>query len=645
MKTILDQVLTAVSLDELRRAVDKARDYLLSLQKPQGNWCFTLEADTSLTSEYLMIRWLLGIWDPARASKAANFLWAKQGSDGGWPIYHGGPSDVSATVKAYFALKLCGFSAADSRMQKIRDKVKALGGVEACNVFTKYQLALFGQFPWQGTPSMPLEIFHLPKWFYFNLYNISYWSRTVLVPLLVILGTKPRCDLPPELALDELFLNPASKKSFRMPWSRPALSWKNFFLAIDKILKLFEKIPWKPWRARTLKKIENWILSRADKEGGLGAIFPAIANAVVALRYLGHGFDSPAVQSQWKEIEQLAGETENQFFLQPCFSPVWDTALAILALLESGHPADDPRLQLAAEWLLQKEVKTAGDWRVKNPAGPVGGWYFQFGNEYYPDVDDTAVVLMSLHRVKLSPSAETRKQAAMERAFRWLLSMQSRDGGWGAFDKNNNKMKLNFIPFADHGALLDPSTADVTARVVEAISRCRFADGASAAEKAVRFLAREQEKEGGWYGRWGVNYIYGTWSVLAALSARGFHPQHPLIGRAAAWLRSVQHSDGSWGESQHSYLDPAAKGKGKGTASQTAWALLALSAQNESPKRSASALGAAYLIQNQTPEGTWQEEEFTGTGFPRVFCLRYDGYHHLFPLWALGRLYQRWSSS
>jgi len=523
-------------------------------------------------------------------------------------------------------------------MIRAKEKIKSLGGVEHCNVFTKYQLALFGQFPWEGAPAMPIEVFVFPKFFYFNLYNISYWSRTVLIPLLVLLHFKPNCPLSENEQLDELFLDPKAKKTFRMKMTFPMFSFNNLFLLFDKGIRLFEKWPWKPWRKNILKKIEQWIFDHTDKGGGLGAIYPAMMNSILAMRLLGHSFESPWVKQQWEEIKKLIVEEQDCLFVQPCHSPVWDTALSILALSDSGLPPEHPALGRAAQWLVERQSPCRGDWAIKYPKVQGKGWFFQFQNDYYPDIDDTTIVLLALERVRLSPQEEIGKQMAIQSGTQWILGMQSLDGGWGAFDKDNNKIRLNTIPFADHGALLDPSTADLTARAIQVLNTLHPTEASFQIEKGISKLLQLQEKEGPWFGRWGVNYIYGSWSVLVALKQCGFHPSQKNVQQAVHWFKTCQNSDGGWGESPLSYEDKSQMGKGKSTPSQTSWALMGLLSAGEEVENQILNQGVQYLIRTQLEDGGWEEKEFTGTGFPKVFYLRYRGYGLYFPLMALSQI-------
>ncbi|WP_447974244.1 squalene--hopene cyclase [Nitrospira sp. Kam-Ns4a] len=636
-------------LDAIDEAMRRSQAWLLSRQDQEGFWVAELEADSTLTSEYLMLRRFVGLVDPERERKAVRYLKSAQLPDGGWPIYAGGPAEISASVKAYFALKLAGVSPDEPFMVKARERIRAMGGVVMANVFTKIALALFDQYDWRGIPSMPPEIMLLPKRFYFSIYAISYWSRAVLIPLLIVFAHRPVCRIPKEQGIDELYVTPRDQVKYhevpplrkdRVPIWRAGFTWRNFFITLDGVLKLYDRMPVRSLRERAVAKAAAWMLERLRGEGGLGAIYPAMANSVIALRCLGYAVDHPQVVKALREIEALEvydtvtvdGERVEGLHLQPCFSPVWDTSLLINALVESGLPQDHPALLKAAGWLLRKQTTTVGDWKVSAPQAEPGGWYFQFENEFYPDVDDSAVVLMALAKVRMSDPAVHRD--AVARGVRWVLAMQGSDGGWGAYDRDNNRIIFNLIPFADHRALLDPSTADLTGRCLELLGTLGYDRSHPAVAPALEFLRREQEADGSWYGRWGVNYIYGTWSVLAGLRAIGEDMTAPWVRRAVAWLESKQNPDGGWGESCHSYADPSTAGEGESTPSQTAWALLALLSAGMADSISV-VRGINYLLRQQREDGAWEEPRHTGTGFPRVFYLRYHWYCQYFPLWAL----------
>jgi len=621
-----------VDASRIDAAVRRSQDHLLRLQAPAGYWVGELEADVTITSEYLLLRHLLGTVDRGLERKAVAYLRERQAPDGSWGLYEGGVGDLSATIKAYFAMKMAGVAPADPAMARARQFVQERGGPIQANVFTKITLALFGQYPWGGIPAMPIEIMLLPRWSYFNIWEISYWSRTVLVPLLVVMDRRPVHRLPGELGLDELWSHglhlddPAYAR-------RGLVSWKNFFIGIDGLLKTWEAFGPRPWRRQAARAVHDWLVPRVSAPGGLGGIYPAMVNAVLALRLFGYSDDHRLVTGQLKEIEALGLEEPHRFHVQPCVSPVWDTALALNALLASGIPGDHPALGRAADWLIERQVLEPGDWQVKRPGLAPGGWAFQFDNPFYPDLDDTAVTVMGLAQVPRED--DRRRQEAIAAGVRWLRGMQDRNGGWASFDTDQHRLLFNNIPFADHGALLDPATEDLTARCLECFGRLGISADDPAVRRGVAFLRRMQTPEGAWYGRWGVNYLYGTWSVLRGLEAVGVRPDDPMVARAVRWLMDRQNGDGGWGETCDSYAEPAAAGRGLSMPSQTAWALLGLMAAGQAGSP-AVARGIEYLVRTQRADGGWDDPLWNGTGFPRVFYLKYHLYAHYFPLWALG---------
>lgn len=631
--------------EALEEALQRSEVWLIGRQDPdEGFWVEELEADTTLTSEYLMLRRYLGLVDPEREAKAVRYLQDTQLGDGGWPIFSEGPMDISASVKAYFALKLTGVSQDEPSMQKARQAILAKGGVVSANVFTKITLALFGQYDWQGIPSMPPEIILAPKRFYFNIYAMSYWSRAVIVPLLIIFAYRRVCEISPEEGITELFLTSPEHVRYRAepPFQkdRALISWRNFFVWVDGILKIYERYPISSLRQKAIKKAETWMLEHMKGDGGIGAIYPAMANSVFALCALGYPTTHPLIAKALREIEALEIETSemengqhvDKLHMQPCHSPIWDTALTLNTLIERGLPLDHPALLRGAAWLRSYQTSTVGDWIVSSPSAKPGGWYFQFENEWYPDVDDTAAVVTAL--TKLLPHHLADSDDAIKRGSQWALALQSSNGGWGAYDKDNDRLIFNKIPFADHQALLDPPTADLTGRCLEMLGTLGYDRSHQAVGPALQFLRNEQEADGSWYGRWGVNYLYGTWCVLAGLEAIGEDMSSTWIQRAVAWLESKQNVDGGWGESCLSYADHAWSGEGESTASQTAWALMALLAAGVADSLSV-VRGVNYLLRHQQDDGTWHEPFHTGTGFPRVFYLRYHGYSKYFPMWAL----------
>jgi squalene-hopene/tetraprenyl-beta-curcumene cyclase len=612
-------------------ALEAGRNHLLSLQQPDGHWVGELEGDTILESEYALLRAFMGCLDADRLRKLANYLRKTQRPEGGWAVFPGGPVEVSSSVKAYLVLKLAGLEADHPEMLRAREAILEAGGVTACNTFTKIYLSIFGQYDWDGAPVVPPELILLPRWFYLNLYEFSSWSRTIIVPLAIISAFRPHCSLP--VNIDELFVGGRHGRHLRLPWSKKPISWRNFFLAIDRCLHFFEDRKVLPWRRRALKECEEWMVARFRKSSGLGAIFPPIVNALMAMRCLGYGDDHPEVQGQWREIEAFEIEEGDTLRLQPCVSPVWDTALCSMALSAAGMAPDDPALVAAGEWLLERRVREKGDWAVKRPNAPVAAWYFEYANEFYPDTDDTAAVLMALEGTRLPNDEE--KRAICDQAIEWVFAMQGRDGGWASFDVDNDRMIFTQIPFADHNAMLDPSTADITARVLEALARHGCDGRDPRVQRAIAYLKNEQEADGAWFGRWGVNYIYGTWQVLKGLSCIGEDMGQPYVRKAAEWLRSVQNDDGGWGESCATYYEPSLRGQGPSTASQTAWALMGLMSAGDVSSESVLR-GLDYLLRTQGEDGGWEEKWFTGTGFPKVFYLKYHLYSHYFPVFALG---------
>jgi squalene-hopene/tetraprenyl-beta-curcumene cyclase len=614
-------------------AIGASRRYLFSLQnQEEGYWCGELGADTTLVSDYVLLHRLLGTEDALRTQKCAIEILNRQNKDGGWPIYNDGPSNISASVKAYFALKMAGYSPDHPQLQKARERILALGGVTAVNTFTKIYLCFLGQYDYDAVPAIPPEIVLFPKWFWFNLYEISSWSRAILVPLSIAYAKKPFKKIPPEQGIDELFVGGRSIAELRLHWARKLISWRNFFLVLDRLVHFLEHVHVRPLRSRALKVAEKWMLERLEMSDGLGAIYPGIMNSIIALRCLGYSLDDPQVIRAMDEFEKLGIEEEATFRMQPCMSPVWDTAYAVFALAESGVPASDCRLVQPCEWMLRKQVTRRGDWCVKNKKAAPAGWYFEFNNEFYPDVDDSAQVLLALSRVNTSNQSYHTK--SVERALEWILSMQCRNGGWASFDKDNDRMVFQNIPFADHNAMLDPATVDITGRVLECLASYGYSLKDQPVRRAIEFIKREQEPDGSWFGRWGVNYIYGTMQVLRGLEAIGVDHHEPFVQQAVEWLRMMQNPDGGWGERCDSYDDPNTNGVGPSTASQTAWAVMGLLAASDTRSDSLQR-GIAYLLKTQRRDGSWDESLYTGTGFPRVFYLMYYMYRQYFPLLAL----------
>jgi squalene-hopene/tetraprenyl-beta-curcumene cyclase len=619
----------------LDAAIERAREGLLSLQHPDGYWSFELEADATIPAEYILMMHYMDEVDAALQAKLASYLRARQADHGGWPLYPGGGLDISCSVKAYYALKLAGDDPEDAHMAQAREAILVHGGAAHSNVFTRITLALFAQIPWRGTPFLPVELVLLPRWSPFHLAKVSYWSRTVVVPLAILCSFKPRARNPRGIGIEELFAVPPEEETGYFP-IRSRLN--RVFLLLERTARLFEPLIPGRLRRRAIKRAEQWFVERLNGHGGLGAIFPAIVNAYEALDCLGYAPEHPYRVQTRRALDDLLVVRETDAYCQPCMSPVWDTALAGLALA----PLEDLEGRVASiralDWLMERQLlDEPGDWRDYRPDLPGGGWPFQFRNDHYPDLDDTSAVAWVMDTVD-----RERYDFAVRRAAGWICAMQSKNGGFASFDADNCHDYLNEIPFADHGALLDPPTADVTARCVALLARRRSDDPryGRALEAALDYLRREQEAVGCWFGRWGTNYIYGTWSVLSALEQAGVPPADPAVQRAVAWLKATQQADGGWGESNDSYADPVLAGRGQESSSyQTAWALLALMAAGE-VESPAVQRGIEFLLRCQRAHGLWEDAWFTAPGFPRVFYLKYHGYCKYFPLWALARYRQ-----
>jgi squalene-hopene/tetraprenyl-beta-curcumene cyclase len=635
----------------LDAAVLRARDALLRRQREDGHWVFELEADATIPAEYIMLRRFFGQHDPVREAAIGQYLRRLQAQQapsaaGGWPLYHAGKIDISCSVKAYFALRLIGDPADAPHMIRAREAILAAGGAAKSNVFTRCTLALFGQVPWHAVPVMPPELILLPRWFPFHIGKISYWARTVLVPLTVVMARRPQPVAPIGVDIGELFATPPDEVRDWPGGAHQQEPWSSLFKAVDKALQRAQRLFPRTHRIRAEAACEKFVTERLNGEDGLGAIYPAMANAIFMYHVMGVAESDPRMTTAWAAIEKLVCErADGETYVQPCLSPIWDTALVAHALLEAGGAEAEQAVGRGVEWLLTREItEVRGDWAWQRPHLKPGGWAFQYENAHYPDVDDTAVVVLAMDRHRRATgTAPPGTDQAIERAVDWTIGMQSRGGGWGAFDADNTHHYLNHIPFADHGALLDPPTADVTGRCLAMLAQLGEASQKPARE-AVAYLLAEQEADGAWYGRWGVNYVYGTWSALTALNAAGLPHEHAAMRRAVAWLEARQNPDGGWGEDGDTYPerggtapDGGSRRNSASTSSQTAWALLALLAAGEADNP-AVARGAAYLLRCQTEAGEWDEDDYSGTGFPRVFYLRYHGYRRIFPLWALARL-------
>ncbi len=628
---------TGVQLEffrDLETAIERSQNYLLGIQKPEGYWVGELFVDSTLVSDMVAYHHWDGKIDPEWQRKAVNHIFSKQLADGGWNIYYGGPSEVNATIKAYLALKLAGVPVTDPRMLKAREVALHFGGVPRMNTFSKLYLALIGLFPWRYVPTIPCEVLFIGKWFHVNFWDMSNWSRGMIVPLSIINHFKP--TRPVKVNLNELYPEGIHERDLALTPDPQRFTLRNFFLWLDRLHKLAERFARRglhPFRKPALRKAEQWMLERFEGADGLAAIFPAMLNALIALKCLGYPDDHPQVVRAAHELKRLEHETSDDVRIEPCFSPVWDSAIVLMCLAESGLPENHPKLVKAAEWLMDMEIRFAGDWIHKNPAKvEPSGWVFEYANKWNPDVDDTAMVLLALRKIPTSDRAK--RDECFQRGLTWMMTCQCKDGGWAAFDKDCTKNILEKVPFADHNAMLDPECADITARILELLGYENVGTDHPQVKAALKFIRDHQEADGSWYGRWGVNYIYGTWQVLRGMRAMNLNMSQPWLLRARTWLESVQHEDGGWGERCNTYDDPVFKGCGPSTASQTAWAVMGLCAFDD-PENAALKRGIEYLCRTQNADGSWTEHETTGTGFPKVFYLKYDMYRNAWPLLAL----------
>ncbi|MBP5976187.1 squalene--hopene cyclase [Brasilonema sp. CT11] len=629
------QIQEKQTVSRVKDAIAKNHNYLLSIQYPDGYWWAELESNVTITAEVVLLHKIWGTDQQRPLHKVEAYLRSQQRDHGGWELFYGDGGELSTSVEAYMALKLLGVPETDAAMVKARKFILQRGGISKTRIFTKLHLALIGCYSWQGIPSLPPWVMLLPDNFVFNIYEMSSWARSSTVPLLIVIDRKPVFVTDPAITLDELYAEGIEQARYELPSNG---DWTDLFITLDKTFKLAETLNLVPFREQGIQAAERWILERQEATGDWGGIIPAMLNSLLALRALDYNPADPIVERGLRAVDNFAIETADTYTVQPCISPVWDTAWAMRALVESGLAPDHPAVVRAGEWLLSKQILDYGDWAIKNKQGKPGAWAFEFDNRFYPDVDDTAVVVMALNEVKL-PN-EKLKQAAIARAVNWTAFMQCQPGGWAAFDLDNNQEWLNQVPYGDLKAMIDPNTADVTARVLEMLGSGNLSIDTHNLERAITYLIREQETQGCWFGRWGVNYIYGTSGVLSALSLIAPEKTQVSIERGATWLVGCQNSDGGWGETCRSYNDPALKGQGPSTASQTAWAIIGLIAAGQATRKFAKLAierGITYLLETQQSDGTWYEADFTGTGFPCHFYLKYHLYQQYFPLLALGR--------
>lgn len=620
---------------QITEAIAASQKHLLSIQKPDGYWWSELESNVTITSEVLLLHKIWGTDKNRPLHKIETYLRSQQREHGGWELFYGDGGELSTTVEAYMALRLLGVPATDPALINAKSFIIQKGGISKTRIFTKLHLALIGCYNWSGLPSLPAWVMLLPENFPFTIYELSSWARSSTVPLLIVFDRKPIFKIDQPINLDELYAEGVNNVKWELPSNG---DWSEIFNFIDNGFKLAENLNFIPFREEGIQAAEKWILERQETSGDWGGIIPAMLNSMLALRCLDYDANDPIVYRGLKAIDNFAIETENKYCVQPCVSPVWDTAWVIRALIDSGFPADHPEIVKAGEWLIDQQILDYGDWYVKNNQGKPGAWAFEFDNRFYPDLDDSAVIVMALYQAKL-PNQALKKQV-INRALNWITSMQCQAGGWAAFDIDNNQDWLNYIPYGDLKAMIDPNTADVTARVLEMLGACKLSIKQDKLEKALNYLLNEQEIEGCWFGRWGVNYIYGTSGVLSALALINPQKYETKLEQGVAWLVKVQNPDGGWGETCFSYNDPNLKGKGDSTASQTAWALIGLIAAGEATGKmpfESIERGVNYLVETQKADGTWDESYFTGTGFPGHFYLKYHLYQQYFPLMALGR--------
>ena len=657
----------ALSPEAVDLAVERCHAYFRGHQYPEGYWWSELESNPTIEAEYLLLSYFLGLVDQERWRKVTNYILSKQRADGSWGQYYQAPGDVSTSVECYFALKLAGYSPDSAPLRKARQFILSRGGVPKVRVFTKIWLAMFGQWDWKGTPNMPPELIFLPSWFPFNTYEFASWARATIVPMLIILTHHPTHPVPEWANIDELFPQPRRDTDYSLPKPRSGWGWARLLYRLDRLVGFYQRLPVHPFRRRAERKITDWVVAHQEADGSWGGIQPPWVYSLIALHHLGFPIEHPVIQKGFAGFEGFAIEDTDTCTVQACISPVWDTCLAQLALLESGVAGDDPMIQQATRWLVEQQILTGGDWQVRAKKAQPGGWAFEFHNNTYPDIDDASEVIMALALARLSPAEEPRREQAIRRGVDWLVALQSKNGGWAAFDKDNTRTYLTKLPFSDFGETLDPPSADVTAHVMEMLGKLGYPRDFPPLRRGYRYIRQQQEADGSWFGRWGVNRIYGVGAVLPALAAIDEDMGQPYIRRAVEWLVSHQNGDGGWGESCGSYVDLALHGVGPSTASQTAWALLALLAAGET-SHPATLRGVRYLLDIQTEVGCWDEPYFTGTGFPGYgvgeqpkklpdqeergyqgldmpagFMINYHMYRNCWPLLALGR-YRRLSA-
>ena len=659
MVEITDRTESPARLAALDATIRRARSFLLLAQHPPGYWWGELESNATMEAEFLLLTHFLGIADKERWRKLANHILSQQRDDGTWGQFYGAPGDLSTSAECYFALKLAGVSPDEPQMRKAREFILSKGGIPKSRVFTKIWLALFGQWEWKGVPVMPPEMMLLPKWFPLTIYDFASWGRATLVPLLILLDRKPVRSIPEWAHIDELYPLPRNQTDYSIVRPNRLIGWEAFFYAGDTVLRQLERLPWLPTRAQAIKRAEEWVIEHQENDGSWAGIQPPWVYSLMALHTLGYPLDHPVMVKGLAGFENFSIEDGDTLRVQACLSPLWDTGLAMIALLDSGLEPNHPALVKVARWLLKEQVLKGGDWQVKAKSVPPGGWAFEFENDLYPDIDDTAEIVMALLKVKTPFEGD--KLNGVDRAVAWLLGMQSSNGGWAAFDKDNTKVLMAKIPFSDFGEALDPPSVDVTVHILEMLGQLGYTAGHPAVDKALDYVLSEQEEDGAWFGRWGVNYIYGTGAVLPALEALGLDMSADYVHQAVKWVIERQNPDGGWGESCASYVDPAFRGRGPSTASQTAWALLSLLAAGE-VGHEATRRGIDYLVRTQQQDGSWDEPYFTGTGFPGYgigrrqdcyltpddpgyqgaelpagFMINYHMYRIYWPLTALGR--------